>query len=40
MSYICICSHAYDEHAESGLQSCEVEGCLCATYDDDPDAEV
>jgi len=29
----CICGHAEEDHGRS--RACEVEGCLCACYEED-----
>ena len=34
----CVCGHVEDEHRDNG--TCDVEGCLCAGWEEDDEPEV
>lgn len=38
---LCVCGHVADEHRAGryGLHECEVDGCDCICFDEDPNTE-
>ena len=38
MTDVCYCGHMQDEHEDTAMEPCGVEGCPCTAFDPDEEA--